>query len=229
MKAMILAAGRGARMRPLSDALPKPLLVVNGKALIDWHLEKLADAGFREIVINVSYRAEAIMAHVADGTRYGVAVRYAHEPTPLETGGGVATARDFLGADWFALVSADIYSELPYTRLVTLGHSLCARQGEAALVLVPHQRGLIGEYVLHGDRVAFARPEHGTTPRYTWASLGVFRSALFAAMPQRQPFTLLPHFQNWAAAGMMRGDVFTGLWDNLGTPADYAALTARFA
>lgn len=229
MKAMILAAGRGARMRPLSDATPKPLLAVNGKPLIDWHLEKLAAAGFRDIVINVCYLADAIITHVGDGARYGVNIRYSREATRLETGGGIATAREWLGDDWFALVSADIYSTFDYRQLVPLGQRLRAAHTEIGLVLVPHHQGLIGEYVLTADRVVFAQKDHVATPHYTWASIGVFRAALFATMPQQVPFTLLPHFQSWAAQGLIAGEVFAGLWDNLGTPAEYAALVRRFA
>ncbi len=227
MKAMILAAGRGARMRPLTDTVPKPLLKINGRPLIDWHLEKLASAGFRDIVINISYMADAIKNHVGDGARYGVTVQYSPEPTALETGGGIATARDWLGDDWFLLVSADIYSDIDYARLATMGKNL--GKADAALMLVPHHVGLIGEYALEADRVVFANVSAAPLPHYTWASVGVFRTSLFAAMPKRKPFTLLKHFQAWAGARRMKGEVFDGVWENLGTPREFAALNARLA
>ncbi len=225
MKAMILAAGRGERMRPLTDTTPKPLLRVAGRALIDHHLDNLVRAGFRDVVINVSWRAEDIVSHVGDGSRFGVRVQWSHEKRALETGGGVAHARELLGEDWFALVSADVYTEYDFRQLTTLGNSL--DQGTRAhLVLVPHHADLRGEYCFAGDRLKMVEADQPAGQTYTWASMGVFRTALFDGLPTDQPFALLPLFRRWTAEGRMGGEVFGGVWENLGTEAQLRALQA---
>ncbi|MBL8510229.1 MAG: nucleotidyltransferase family protein [Betaproteobacteria bacterium] len=220
MKAMILAAGRGNRMRPLTDTTPKPLLTVQGKPLIDWHLEKLAAAGFTDVVINVSYLAEQITHHVGNGTRYGLNVQWSPEPIALETGGGIATASPMLGDDWFALISADIYTDLDYHQLAALGQRLGPDQ--ANLLLVPHRTGLAGEYILDQGQVQPAN--HDSTTRYAWASLGVFQTSLFHNLPRGQPFVLMPSFKQWMAARRLIGTVFNGQWENLSTPDELATL-----
>ncbi len=227
MKAMILAAGRGARMRPLTDTTPKPLLKVAGKPLIDWHLTKLADAGFRDVVINVSYLAEQIVAHVGDGARFGVRVTYSHEPVPLETGGGVATALPKLGNDWFLLISADIYSDINYAMLAARGQNL--QHHDAHLMLVPRRIGLIGEYRLDGQMVRMIKGDAHVAECYTWASVGVFRVAAFEGLPRHEPFTLLQHFKRWCRNGGITGAVHPGRWENLGTPSELVTLNQRFA
>src|SRR5262249_34477512 len=118
MQAMILAAGRGERMRPLSDATPKPLLEVGGKPLTGWQLERLVAAGFREIVINVAHRAEAIVSALGDGSRLGVAIAYSREPQPLEVAGGISTALPLLGDGVALIVSGDLYTEYDYATLI---------------------------------------------------------------------------------------------------------------
>ncbi|TMH60662.1 MAG: hypothetical protein E6H55_11220, partial [Betaproteobacteria bacterium] len=114
MKAMILAAGRGERMRPLSDTMPKPLLEVGGKPLICWQLERLVAAGFTDVVVNVAHRGEAIAAALADGSRFGATISYSREPEPLEVGGGIATALPLLGDGIALIVSGDVYAEYDY-------------------------------------------------------------------------------------------------------------------
>jgi MurNAc alpha-1-phosphate uridylyltransferase len=142
MKAMLLAAGRGERMRPLTDALPKPLLEAGGKPLLAWHLERLAAAGIREVVINVSWLGERIIERFGDGAGYGLAIAWSREsPAPLETAGGIATALPLLGDAPFLLVNSDVYADCDLARLATvhLANAL------AHLVLVPnpehHPRG----------------------------------------------------------------------------------------
>jgi N-acetyl-alpha-D-muramate 1-phosphate uridylyltransferase len=117
MKAMILAAGRGERLRPLTERLPKPLVQAGGKALIDWHLQRLAGAGYRDAVINVSHLADQVIAHVGDGGRYGMRVTWSREAEPLETAGGIAKARALLGEAPFLLVNSDIYCDYDFSRL----------------------------------------------------------------------------------------------------------------
>ncbi|HZI83771.1 MAG TPA: sugar phosphate nucleotidyltransferase, partial [Casimicrobiaceae bacterium] len=117
MKAMILAAGRGERMRPLSDAVPKPLLEVGGKPLIVWQIERLTAAGFTDLVVNVAHRAEMIIERLGDGSRFGCAIRYSREPEPLEVAGGIATARPLLEDGVALIVSSDVFTEYSYASL----------------------------------------------------------------------------------------------------------------
>jgi N-acetyl-alpha-D-muramate 1-phosphate uridylyltransferase len=226
MRAIILAAGRGARMRPLTDATPKPLLKVAGKCLIDYHLEKLARAGFRNVVINVSWLAEQIVAHVGDGAQFGLHIHWSYEPVALETGGGIATALDHLGTGAFALVSADVFTDFDFAEFARLASGLDDKIG-GKLLLVPRQTTMIGEYLLHNDQLARAGKDDPIDSTYTWASLGVFHTSMFAAMPKYQPFTLMPHYIEWMAVGKMQGEVYRGIWDNLGTPEQLRALNTK--
>ena len=222
---MILAAGRGERMRPLTDNVPKPLLPVAGRALIDYHLDNLARAGFVDIVINVSWRAEDIVQHVGDGSRFGVRVQWSREARALETGGGIAHAREWLGNDWFALVSADVFAEYDFRSLRALGETLDA-DTQARLVVVPHHSDLRGEYRFDGDRLLMvegAGPGAGT---FSWASLGVFQARLFDDLPHDEPFALLPLFRQWMGARQVGAEVYHGLWENLGTESQLQKLRA---
>jgi N-acetyl-alpha-D-muramate 1-phosphate uridylyltransferase len=228
MRAIILAAGRGARMRPLTDATPKPLLKVAGKCLIDYHLEKLARAGFRNVVINVSWLAEQIVAHVGDGAQFGLHIHWSYEPIALETGGGIATALEHLGTGAFALVSADVFTDFDFADFAPLALALDDKVG-GKLLLVPRQTAMIGEYLLHGEKLMRAGKDDPVGSTYTWASLGVFHTSMFAAMPKNQAFTLMPHFIEWMAAGKMQGEVYRGVWDNLGTPEQLRALNTKMA
>ena len=134
MKAMLLAAGRGERLRPLTETIPKPLVEVGGKALVVWHLERLAAAGLREVVLNISHLGEAIAERLGDGRRFGLAIRYSREAEPLETAGGIAKALRLLGTEPFLLVNSDIYCEVPFPPLAAL-----QLEGRLAhLVLVPN-------------------------------------------------------------------------------------------
>src|SRR5437763_3040003 len=138
MKAMLLAAGRGERLRPITDRLPKALVPVGGKALIAWHLERLAAAGCREAVINVSHLGEQIVDYVGEGRRFGLQVAYSREASPLETAGGIAQALPLLGNAPFLLVNADIYCEVPFTPL--LAHPLAGMLAHLILVANPAHR-----------------------------------------------------------------------------------------
>ncbi|MBI3716390.1 MAG: nucleotidyltransferase family protein [Betaproteobacteria bacterium] len=225
---MILAAGRGERMRPLTDDTPKPLLTVAGRALIDYHLDNLARAGFLDIVINVSWRAEDIVAHVGNGSRFGVRVQWSHEQSALETGGGIAHAREWLGDGWFALVSADVFAEYDFRRLCDLGKSLDA-DTEARLVVVPHHSDLRGEYRFEGDRLLMVEGAGPGAETFSWASLAVFRARLFDGLPRDQPFALLPLFRQWMSERRVGAEVYAGLWENLGTERQLQDLRAALA
>src|SRR5262245_8737936 len=183
MKAMILAAGRGERLRPLTDRIPKPLVEVAGKPLIVWHLERLAAAGCREVVINVSHLGERIVERLGESA-CGVRILYSREAQPLETAGGMAQARALLGPQSFLVVNGDIYCEVDVRRL--LGASLGERL--AHLVLVPnpaHHPG--GDFTLAAGLVGNA-----AAPRYTYAGVAVISPALFSGIEAGAKAQLAP-------------------------------------
>jgi N-acetyl-alpha-D-muramate 1-phosphate uridylyltransferase len=238
MRAMILAAGRGERMRPLTDAHPKPLLEVGGRPLIEWHLQSLARAGFRDIVINLSWLGSQISAHLGDGARFGVSIRYSEEgPEPLETGGGIFRALRWLGPDPFVVVNGDVWTDYRYERLPRLDAAALA-----ALVLVPnppqHPRG---DFCVQA-RAAAATGEAGwdiaaedvgaaaapTVPRRTFSGIGVYRQEFFAGCSDGR-FPLLPLLRRAAAARQLRAELYDGEWHDIGTPERLRALDERLA
>ncbi len=216
MKAMILAAGRGERMRPLTDRTPKPLLPVAGKPLIVWHLERLARAGIRDIVINHAHLGDQIEALLDDGAAWGVAIRYSEEPPgALETAGGIAQALPLLGDDPFLVVNGDIYCDFDFASLRPL-----AAGDLAHLVLVPNPpQHPAGDFVLEGDRVA----AEGAS-RLTFAGIGLYRPALFEGVERDKPAKLAPLLRAAMAAGKITGECFAGRWMDVGTPDRLAEL-----
>lgn len=217
MRAMVLAAGRGERMRPLTDTLPKPLLQVGGKALIEWHLAALARAAIREIVINLSWLGETLRAALGDGARYGVTITYSEEgPVPLETGGGILRALPFLGPDPFLVVSGDVWTDIDFVRLRLEPDAL------AHLVLIPnpphHPRGDFGlesGWVVTRD-----------SDRLTYGNVGLYRPEFFAGFAAAR-FPLLQPLNRGIAARQVRGEVHHGEWCDVGTPARLAQLDQR--
>lgn len=202
--AMILAAGRGERLRPATDSTPKPLLRVGGAALIEHHLLALSRAGVGEVVINHSHLGERIVAALGDGARYGVHIRYSPEPEALETGGGIKRALPLLGNAPFLVVNADIWTEFPYGRLLT------PLDGLARLVLVDspahHPRG---DFDLRGGRVTNA-------PRLTFAGIGLYDPQLFARCEAGR-FPLAPLLRDAADRGLVEGLYYDGTWVDVGT------------
>jgi len=217
MRAMILAAGRGERMRPLTDTRPKPLLEVGGKPLIQYHLEALARAGITDVVINLAWQGEALRSALGDGRRFGVRIYYSEEPEgALETGGGMLAALPMLGPGPFLAISGDIWTDFP---LESLSRRLAS--GDVAhFVLVPnpdfHEQGDFG---LDGGRLL------DRAPRYTYANIGVLAAAFFA---DRQPgrFPLAPLMFDWIRRGRISGELYRGRWYNLGTPVQLTQLDA---
>jgi MurNAc alpha-1-phosphate uridylyltransferase len=212
---MLLAAGRGERMRPLSDARPKCLLEVHGKPLISWLIEALARAGVREIVINHAHLGYMIEAALGDGRRFGVAIRYSAEREALETAGGIAKALPLLGDAPFLAVSSDIFCDFDFSRLVTLAPG----EALAHLVLVPnpsHHPG--GDFSLHGSRVA------DTEPKWTFSGIGLYRPDLFASVKPGSKGQLAPLLRAAMARGLVTGELHRGAWHDVGTPQRLAAL-----
>ncbi|RUR37823.1 N-acetylmuramate alpha-1-phosphate uridylyltransferase MurU [Vreelandella populi] len=213
MKAMILAAGLGKRMRPLTDHCPKPLLAVAGKPLIVHHLERLVRAGISEVVINVSYRAEQIVEALGDGSTYGLRIHYSHEPTPLETGGGIQKALPMLGDQPFLLVNGDIWSDYLPARALLKDDDL------AHLVLVSNpEHHPEGDFALNQGRVSTQG-----TPRLTFAGVSIIHPALLAGKPSGA-FALAPLLKQAMGAQRVSGEHFTGHWVDVGTPERLTAL-----
>jgi MurNAc alpha-1-phosphate uridylyltransferase len=221
MKALVLAAGRGERMRPLTDTVPKPLLLVAGRPLIVYHLEALARAGVRDIVVNLSWLGERLRTALGDGGRYGVRIRYSDEGAEaLETGGGIFHALPHLGPGAFIVVNGDTWTDFDFRRL-----SLDADvDGDAVarLVLVPnpahHQQGDFG---LAGNVIV-----ERATERLTFSGIGIYKPELFkGARPGK--FALLPLLQRAIAAGSLRGEVHRGEWWDVGSPDRLRALDSH--
>ncbi len=216
MRAMILAAGRGERMRPLTATLPKPMLLVHGKPLLQHHVEALARAGFTDLVINHARFGEQIEAWFADGANYGVSIRYSTEgDSPLGTGGGIMRALPLLGDDPFLVVNGDIWTDFPLQTLKTRGAA------QAHLVLVPnpaHHRE--GDFALRDGEAS-----DSGEPRYTFSGIGVYHPDLFH--PMGEPvFPLAPLLRRAMEQRQVTGELYNGRWSDIGTPARLAELEA---
>jgi len=233
MKAMILAAGRGERMRPLTDERPKPLLDVGGRSLLEWHLPALARAGIRDVVINHAWLGERIVEALGDGHRHGVRIEYSAESEgALETAGGIIQALPMLGSDPFLVINGDIWTDFDFSRLPVLDE-----QALGSLVLVPnpsqHPRGDFSLIARDGSGFdILADPlrleAEDAPPRYTFSGIAVYRPEFFAGFPPgRRP--LLPLLRAAAASGRLRGRLYQGLWFDIGTPERLRELDERLA
>lgn len=222
---MILAAGRGERMGALSTQMPKPLLRAGGASLIERQVRALVAAGMPELVINVSHHAQAIVDALGTGSALGARIRYSHEPSALETAGGIALALPLLGAAPFAVVNADLYCEYAYERLHE-AHSLLQRPRAQALAFVV----LVGNPAHHpeGDFVleADGRVASGEGERFTFSGIGVYHPRLFADIVPGERARLGVLLHQAAAAGCVRGEHFAGRWFDVGTPQRLAELRA---
>jgi N-acetyl-alpha-D-muramate 1-phosphate uridylyltransferase len=208
MKAMLLAAGRGERLRPITDSLPKPLLQIAGRPLIGYHLAALARAGIREVVINTSWLAEQLRAALGDGAAYGVSITWSDEgPVPYETGGGIFRALPSLGPGAFLVVNADIWTDIDFGALGIEADAW------AHLVLVPnpahHPRGDFG--LERGQVIA------ADTERLTYSGVGLYRPEFFSGCEPGR-FPLLPLLNRAIAQGRVRGHLHRGQWSDIGTP-----------
>jgi MurNAc alpha-1-phosphate uridylyltransferase len=219
MKAMVLAAGRGERLRPLTDTVPKPLVSVGGAPLIVWHLRALARVGIRDVIINLSWLGERLRAALGDGADFGVRIRYSEEgPVPLETGGGILRALPLLGPEPFLVVSGDVWTDIDFS------HIRLAPQAWAQLVLIPnpphHPRG---DFALEADRVV--NTDHD---RLTYANVGLYHPQFFAGCTPGR-FPLLAPLTRAIEAGRVRGQIHTGEWCDVGTLQRLTDLESRLA
>jgi len=222
--AMILAAGRGERLRPLTDTMPKPLLEAGGKPLIVWQIEALARGGYRNIVINAAHLSDKLTAALGDGSAFGVRIEWSLEREALETAGGIATAMPLLPPGRVLIVSADIATAFDYGSLHARADAMAATQDTRVhLVMVPnppfHPEG---DFALEGDRVTLEGK-----PRLTFGNIGLYDSGLFRELPRGVKLKLLPLFLAWIARGMVSGERFDGPWANVGTAQDLARLDQR--
>ncbi|MGF6730428.1 MurNAc alpha-1-phosphate uridylyltransferase [Paraburkholderia youngii] len=224
-KAMIFAAGRGERMRPLTDACPKPLLEVGGKPLIVWQIERLARAGIRSIVINHAWLGAQLEAALGDGSRWQVELRYSPEHEALETAGGIAQALPLLTDDGvdhvFVAVAGDVYTDYDYAALHAHAGALQALPEPGMhLVMVPnppfHPNGDFGllDGVLSLD----------TQPRLTFGSFGLYDTRMFRDLPRGTRRALSPYYRATIARGLASGELYEGVWENVGTQAQLEAL-----
>ncbi|MGK2951160.1 MAG: N-acetylmuramate alpha-1-phosphate uridylyltransferase MurU [Thiobacillus sp.] len=237
--AMILAAGRGERMRPLTDHTPKPLLAAGGKPLIVWHVERLRAAGYTHIVINHAHLGEQIEAALGNGAAFGVSIDYSREVSALETAGGIATALPLIENEVFTVVNGDIYCEYDFSRLAEPTARLADGHDQAHLVLVdnpPHHPQ--GDFVLDAGRVT-ATPltpyvlgtsgakdgiPCGQPSRLTFSGIGVYHRALFARTLPGEKAPLAPLLRLAIDAGRVSGEHYAGRWEDVGTPARLNAL-----
>lgn len=221
MKAMILAAGRGERMRPLSDRLPKPLLEAGGKPLIVWQIERLVAAGFTDIVINHAHLGSMIEDALSDGRRFGARIDYSAEREALETAGGIAQALPLLGDRPFVAVSADVYTDFDYARLVPRIAAVAANPADTVAHVVltdspPVNRA--GDMGLASGR-ATRRP-----PLLNYGNIGVYHPALFRDFAPGEKRGLYPWLFGFVEEGRVSAEHFGGAWFNVGTPQELADL-----
>jgi MurNAc alpha-1-phosphate uridylyltransferase len=208
MRAMILAAGRGKRLRPLTDTLPKPLVPIAGKPLIEYHLEALAAGGFQQIVINQGHLGSQLPEALGDGRRWGVNIHWSDEqPEALETGGGIFKALPLLGAAPFLVVNGDVWTDYPLVRLRAV------KCDWAHLVMVPNpSHNPAGDFSLEGARIR----ETGES-RLTYSGIGVFNPRLFGSC-RAGKFSVVPLLRTAMTEHLVTGEKFSGAWDDIGTP-----------
>lgn len=223
---MLLAAGRGERLRPLTDATPKPLLAAGGRALIEWQVERLVAGGFTELVVNHAHLGALIESALGDGARFGARIRYSPESPALETAGGIARALGLLGAAPFAVVSADIHTGFDYGTLRAVADEIAGDPGRRAAHFV-----LVDNPPWHpaGDMGLAAGLVTRSPPHLTYANIAVFDPSLFAGIEPGTWLKLFPWAYRFVDAGRVTGEHFRGPWDNVGTREQLEALDRRLS
>jgi MurNAc alpha-1-phosphate uridylyltransferase len=220
-RALILAAGRGERLRPLTDRVPKPLLRAGGRSLIEWQVTRLADAGFTKLVVNHAHLGSMIEEALGDGARFGARIRYSPESPALETAGGIAQALPLLGEDPFLLVNADVYCDIDFRRLLAL--ALEGRLAHLVLVANPPHRAQ-GDFSLESHTVG-----NDGTPRYTYAGVAVMSPRLVEPVRRGEKAPLAPLLRSAAQKHLISGELFGGLWQDVGTAERLAELETQLA
>jgi MurNAc alpha-1-phosphate uridylyltransferase len=224
--ALILAAGRGERLRPLTDRVPKPLVVAGGKPLIAWQVERLAAAGFRDLVVNHSHLGHLIEEALGDGRRYGVRIAYSHEARPLETAGGIAQALPLLGPEPFVVTSSDIHTDFDYASLAGRISAIASDFGSNAahFVLVENPSWHPGgDMALHQGRIRREGEKH------TYGGISVFHPHCFDGVAPGTHLKIFPWAYGMVDAGRVTGELFRGQWDNVGTAGQLAELERRLS
>lgn len=224
MRVMILAAGRGERMRPLTDHTPKPLLEVGGKPIIVWHIEQLVKADITELVINHAHLGHMIEETLGDGSRFGAHIRYSPEASALETAGGIANAMPLLGDQPFAVINGDVFCDYDFSRLPAIAEALLSSGGDAHLVMVDNpEQHPNGDFLLRDGRLVPAND----APKLTFSGIGVYRPELFAHIARGSVAPLGPLLRERIAAGKVSGEHHRGWWVDVGTPQRLAELDSR--
>jgi MurNAc alpha-1-phosphate uridylyltransferase len=210
MRALILAAGRGERLRPLTDTTPKPLIKVGGQTLIEHHLQKLAQTGFREVVINLAHLGDMIRDALGDGSKWGLNIHYSQEPEgALDTGGGIYQALPLLGDAPFAVINSDIYSDYPLARLRAIKCS------HAHLILVPNpEHNPSGDFELQGGYLSKVS-EHGDSTSHTFSGISVYHPRFFSAAPGGR-FSVVPLLFEATELQHVTGEIYRGNWHDIG-------------
>lgn len=225
VKAMILAAGRGERMRPLTDETPKPLLVAGGKPLIVWHIEALVRAGMRDLVVNHAHLGHRLVEALGDGSRFGARIAWSPEGEALDTAGGIANALPLLGELPFLVVNGDVACDYDFARLTPRAAALRADGRRAHLVLVPnpphHPRG---DFALHDGKVST-----GGETKLTFSGIGIYDPSLFTGIARGTKAPLAPLLRAAMGEGAVSGELHTGRWMDVGTPERLAELDRLLA
>jgi MurNAc alpha-1-phosphate uridylyltransferase len=223
---MLLAAGRGERMRPLTDHTPKPLLMAGGKPLIVWHIERLVRAGITDLIINHAHLGDRIEAALGNGSQLGTRIRYSNEGTALETAGGIAFALPLLGDAPFAVINGDIWCDYDFSRLPQRAAALAASGDMAHLVLVNNpEHHPQGDFCLEQQRIT-PTPSvlSSQSSILTFSGIGIYRPSLFAAIRRGSRAPLAPLLREQIALGKVGGEHHRGLWMDIGTPERLAEL-----
>ncbi|MCC2962739.1 nucleotidyltransferase family protein [Massilia sp. IC2-278] len=234
MKAMIFAAGRGERMRPLTDTCPKPLLKVRGRPLIVWHVLNLVRAGITDIVINHAHLGHMIEDELGDGSKYGARIVYSHEPKALETAGGIANARHLLGEEPFLAISGDIYA--PYFDFSQVLDALPDRDMLGQPIPV-EKRDIAWLYLTpnpwHNPEGDFGLNMYSLTndgnPKWNFANIGVYRPEMFDGIAPGEVMRIGPLMRTFIEQGRIGGEIYNGPWVNVGTVEQLEELNAPLA
>tara|TARA_B110000285_G_scaffold157879_1_gene176128 strand:- start:323 stop:1009 length:687 start_codon:yes stop_codon:yes gene_type:complete len=214
MKAMILAAGRGERLRPLTDTTPKALVQAGGKPLIQYHIENLASAGVRDVVINTSWLGDKIESFIGNGSDFGVNVQWSREHKPLETGGGIRRALPLLGSEPFLLVNADVWTDFSLKNLV---EKLLPSEVDVHLILVPNaSHHMDGDFILTSESIVSIPNARNNT--YTYSGISILRPKIFTVHTSTtEKFPLRDVLCKSISSGRIEGEIYTGIWRDVGT------------